>query len=137
MRNKKIHVHCRVHGVSLIELIIVIAISGILASTVAILILRPIQGYDTLTRRADMVDRAENALRRTQRDIRAALPNSVRIPGGTGQAIEMLNTINGARYRDKPGQIGVNDHSGSQFQLTFTGQDTDGFNIVGDRKSVV
>lgn len=123
------HRHSR--GVSLIELIIVIAITGILASTVAILILRPIQGYDTQTRRSDLVDRAENALRRMQRDIRTGLPNSIRIPGGTGQVIEMLNTINGARYRDEPGLNGPNDHSGTQFQLTFTGPDTDGFNIVG------
>ena len=115
-------------GVTLIELIMVIVISGIVATMLTAFIVRPIEGYEAQVRRAELVDAAEMALRRIARDIRAALPNSVRIVGG--QTIEMLNTIDGARYREGPGNIGHN-HGPPQFRLRFTGSDTDGFNIVG------
>jgi len=86
---------------SLIELVIVIVITGILATSVATIITRPIQGFIDLSRRATLVYSAESALRRMQRDIRRALPNSIRVAGG-GTAIEVINTIEGARYRAAP-----------------------------------
>jgi MSHA biogenesis protein MshO len=116
-------------GVTLVELIIVIAISGIVATMLAVFIVRPIEGYQGQVRRAELVDAAEMALRRMARDIRRALPNSVRVDG-TGRVIEMLNTIDGARYREGPGNIG-HDHAPLQYRLTFGASDTDGFNVVG------
>ena len=133
----------RDRGVSLIELIVVITISGIIAAVLGTIIVRPIQGYEASVRRTALVDAAEMALRRSGRDIRQALPNSVRIrDNGAGVnnvscvaagqicTIEILNTLDGARYRDGPGNIGHN-HGPSQFRLSFNGADTDGFNIVG------
>jgi len=130
-------------GVTLIELIVVITITGIIAVVLGQFILRPIQGYEAQVRRAELVDAAEIALRRTALEIRQALPNSVRIRdalGGTGDVtcnaagqvctIEILNTMDGARYREGPGNIGHN-HGPTQFRLSFAGADTDGFNIVG------
>lgn len=119
-------------GFTLVELVVVIAITGLVAAMIAVVILRPVQGYDAQVRRAELVDAAESALRRIARDIRAALPNSVRVDA-TGRVIEMLNTIDGARYREGPGRVlpAGHDHSPSQYILRFPGADNDGFNIVG------
>jgi MSHA biogenesis protein MshO len=78
---------------------VVIAITAIVASMTAVFVLRPVQGYVDLSRRATLVDAAESALRRVARDIRIALPNSVRVTNtGSGFAVELLPTLDGARY---------------------------------------
>ena len=107
-------------GFTLIEMIVVMVIVGILAAMGGLFISRPVEGYVDLARRTALVDAAENALRRMQRDIRQALPNSIRIASG-GQWIEMLSTTDGGRYRARgPGNI-----------LDFTQSDTDGFDVLG------
>ena len=89
-----------VKGFTLIELIMVIVIVGILATMTTDIITLPVKSYIDLERRATLGDTAEITLRRMQRDIRRALPNSIRITGGT--AIEFLHTTAGSRYRAKP-----------------------------------
>jgi MSHA biogenesis protein MshO len=133
----------RSRGVSLIELIVVITISGIIAAVLGKIIVRPIQGYEAQVHRAALVDAAEMTVRRLGRDIRQALPNSVRVRDALGNtnsvscstagaicSIEMLNTVDGARYRDGPGNIGHN-HGPNQYRLRIPGTDADGFNIAG------
>jgi MSHA biogenesis protein MshO len=107
-------------GFTLIEMIVVMVIVGILAALGGMFIARPIEGFVDLSRRAALVDAADNALRRMQRDIRQALPNSIRIAGG-GQWLELLHTTDGGRYRARgPNNI-----------LDFTQADADGFNVLG------
>jgi MSHA biogenesis protein MshO len=107
-------------GFTMVEVIVVMVIVGILAALGGLFITRPIEGFIDLSRRAALVDAADNALRRMQRDIRQALPNSIRIAGG-GQWLELLNTTGGGRYRARaPGNI-----------LDFTQADTDGFDVLG------
>lgn len=109
----------RAAGFTLIELVIVITISAIVAGMGAAFISRPIEGYVALNRRAALVDAADTALRRMQRDVRQALPNSVRIGCG-GQCLEMLHVSGGGRYRNKgPGNV-----------LDFTASDT-GMDVLG------
>lgn len=91
-------------GFTLAEMIIVIVISGILAGVVAVFIRSPVQGFLDTTRRAALVDTADTALRRIGRDLRQALPNSVRVSGGT--ALEFLHVRSAGRYREEgPGNI--------------------------------
>jgi MSHA biogenesis protein MshO len=88
-------------GFSLIELIIVIVLTGILASMTTSVLELPIRAYVDSTRRATLTDAAESSLRRLQRDIRRALPNSIRIsPDQT--TMELLHLVDGGRYRAMP-----------------------------------
>ena len=97
-------------GFTLVEMIMVIVITGIIGGIVAVFLKAPIQQYMDVARRAGMTDIADTALRRIGRDLRLALPNSVRVttgtcPGGTGTCgfLEFLPTKDGGRYRVDPG----------------------------------
>ena len=107
-------------GFTLVELVLVMLITGIMVAIMGAVLTRPMQGYVALTQRAALVDQAEMALRRMQRDIRRALPNSIRIKGN---AIEMVNVVESIVYRE-----GVTPASATE--LDFTSQDTS-FNTVG------
>jgi MSHA biogenesis protein MshO len=90
-------------GFTLIELVITMTIMGIVLSFAALFISGPVRGFTDQARRAELVDSAESALRRMGRDIRRALPNSVRVrTNGSIAAIEFLNTVEGIRYRAGP-----------------------------------
>jgi MSHA biogenesis protein MshO len=95
-------------GFTLVEAVIVITLTGIIASVVAIFIARPVQGYFDSAQRADMTDTADTALRRIARDLRLALPNGVR-PTGVSTAIEFLSTQTGGRYRAATSGAGLGD----------------------------
>ena len=82
----------------------VIVITGIIGGMVAVFLKAPIQQYMDVSRRAEMTDIADTALRRIGRDLRLALPNSVHVTGACGGAgttcfIEFLPTTGGGRYR--------------------------------------
>jgi MSHA biogenesis protein MshO len=114
-------------GFSLFELIVVIVLLGIMATGAGMLIATPIDAYNDQVRRQFLVDQAEMALRQIARDVRKALPNSIRTrPVGAGWALEMINTFGGARYRDETGGIFTSDDD----ILAFTKLDT-AFNFLG------
>lgn len=112
-----------ISGFTLVEMIVVIVLVGILAVLGGRFIARPVTGYVDLSRRARLVDQAEMALRRMQRDIRHALPNSIRIDP-TGNYLEMLGTVGGGRYRRYPDPATGGDI------LDFDIAD-DGFDVLG------
>jgi MSHA biogenesis protein MshO len=88
-------------GFTLIELIITVVVGSIVVAFMAMFIVIPMNAYSAQTRRAQLVDDADSALRFMGRDIRSSLPNSVRVTGsGTVTAIEFLATMDGARYLD-------------------------------------
>lgn len=113
-------------GFTLIEMVIVMVITGIIGGMVAMFMRAPVQGYADSARRADMSDIADTALRRIGRDLRLALPNSVRVTGSN--TIDFLSTIGGGRYRAGAG--GAND------ELDFTVADTS-FEVLGAMPAMV
>jgi MSHA biogenesis protein MshO len=81
----------RARGFTLIELVITIAVGSAVVAFMALFIVTPMSTYTAQTRRAMLVDAADSALRFIGRDLRAALPNSVRVSAsGSVTALELL-----------------------------------------------
>lgn len=108
-------------GFTLVEMIMVIVITGILGGMVAIFLKHPIQQYMDVSRRAELTDIADTALYRLAGDVSTAVPNSIRVAGcGASSCFEFLPTRDGGRYRaDLPGD-----------PLVFGGTDT-AFDVIG------
>ncbi len=115
----------------MIEAIIVIVITGILGAMVATFIKRPVDAYFDSARRAALTDVADTAVRRMSRDIRKALPNSVRTPTTTpaNQCIEFIPTKTGGRYRAE------DIVAGDDTSLNFNAADTT-FNMFGSNNAL-
>ena len=84
-------------GFTLIELIMVILITGMVAATLVIFLQPALRSYVDTSRRADLTDMADTALRRMAQDIRSAVPNSIRQGGAT--CFQLVPTNGGGRYR--------------------------------------
>src|SRR5688572_6517746 len=105
----------RLSRLTLIELAIVIALVGILAAIIVQLV-QPVRSYIDSSRRAALSDTADTALRRIGRDVRLALPNSVRVAtDGTTHYLEFLLVRTGGRYRDDTNGV-VTDCGGTPAQ---------------------
>lgn len=94
----------RARGFTLVEAIIVIVITGIVASMVAIFIKAPVQSYVDSAARAELSDAADLILRRISRELRLALPNSI-VVSDDRRSVMFLITKTGGRYidvRDQP-----------------------------------
>lgn len=114
-------------GFTLVELVIVIVIMGVIGGVVAVFMRAPIQAYFDSGRRAALTDVADTAVRRISRDIRKALPNSVRVSiSGSDSCLEFIPTRNGGRYRENNRPTGDTVGKG----LDFTTADSD-FNMLG------
>jgi len=119
-------------GVTLIELAITIALVGILAALI-VQFVAPVRSYIDSSRRAALADTADTALRRIGRDVRLALPNSVRVAtDGSATYVEFLLVRTGGRYRYEPGAGGT-DCGGTTADdvLSFGVSDTC-FTSIGD-----
>ena len=109
-------------GFTLVELIMVIILMGVIGGMVAVFMKSPIDAYFDTARRAGLTDVADSVVRRMGRDIRKALPNSIRSAGS--QCVEFIPTKIGARYRA--------DAGGGGDVLDFTLAAGDGsFNMLG------
>jgi MSHA biogenesis protein MshO len=109
-------------GFTLIEMIMVITITGVIAGMVAVFIQSPVQGYVDSARRAELTDHADVALRRISRDVRLALPNSLRT---VTNGFEFILTQSGGRYRDP-----ADGSTGGDF-LSYTNSADTSFDVLG------
>ena len=85
-------------GFTLVELVAVITLSAILGLVVWRNLSLPIRAFADGARRAELVATGRLAMMRMSREIRLALPNSVRV-AGSNQALEFLRTSASGRYR--------------------------------------
>ena len=112
-------------GFTLIEAIVAMVLTGILAGIVITFMVKPVQSYFDSVSRAGLTDAADVALRRMTRDVRLALPNSLRVTTtATTNYIEFIMTSSGGRYRSD------GDGSTAGNFLSFTGA-TASFDVLG------
>ena len=94
---------CRESGLSLIELIIALALSGLLAAAIAGGIARPLQALLESGERGGWSVQGARVLEVLAAELESALPHSIRIGCG-GQCLEFLRVLDYGEYRgDTPG----------------------------------
>ncbi|NKQ11417.1 PulJ/GspJ family protein [Pseudomonas sp. SST3] len=96
-------------GFTLVELIMVIALAGLVAVMISTVLSGPMESFTAQSRRAALVDLGAGALQRMARDVRLAVPNSLRVTPD-GQAFELLLIHSAGRYRPNR-----NDSEGLRF----------------------
>jgi MSHA biogenesis protein MshO len=119
-------------GATLIELVVVMVVTGILAGVVGSFLSKPMLAFSDARTRAALVDVAESSLRRMERDVRASLPNSVRV-AASGPTLELFHGVDGARYRAAPGtNPSAQVHTGASDWLNLSAATGDAsFNVLG------
>lgn len=117
-------------GFTLVEAVIVIAITGIIGGMVAVFMRGPINAYFDTARRAELTDVADTAVRRVARDVQSALPNSVRVDG-TGNFLELIPIRTAGRYRAEAGSAAADD------PLDFTLAADNSFDVLGPPVTVL
>ncbi len=126
----------RCAGFTLVELILVIALSAVVGVMISTVLSRPLEGFVAQSRRAELVDQAALALSRMARDIRSAVPNSVRVEGG-GHALELLAITQGGRYLpNRLGSESLRFTPGSAAECTAPGNDCQSFRALLPSMSV-
>jgi MSHA biogenesis protein MshO len=84
-------------GFTLIEAVMVIAITGVVVGVVSIFIVPATTAYFASAARAQLSDQADTALRRISRDLTLGLPNSARV-SPNGRSLELIPVSSAARY---------------------------------------
>lgn len=115
-------------GFTLIEAVMVIAITGVVIGVVSVFIAPATTAYFASSARAQLGDQADTALRRIARELALALPNSARV-SASGQNLEFIPVSGAARYLSESGSpptYGVNAPSfsivGPPLLLSHTSQ---------------
>src|SRR5438045_2625119 len=119
------HSRNREAGVTLIELVLAMVLVAVIVGA-TIYFAYPVQQSAAVPIRAELTDIADHALQRIGRDVRLALPNSIRDPGCGSSCIEFIPVRTAGRYRTEASGAGCNtstDGSGSD-ELAFDVADT-------------
>jgi MSHA biogenesis protein MshO len=91
------------HGFTLVELVIVIMVTGIIAGIFAMQFGPALQNYLAVGRRANLTHLADTALQRMVNEIHTAVPNSLRLlpaqSANGASCLEMVPSSGGGRFR--------------------------------------
>ena len=102
-RTRPKRVSCR--GFTLIEFVLTIVLVGIIVAATVYFTYPVLQTVD-IEARAELTDIADNTLQRIGREVRLALPNSVRVTtSGATQFVEFLPIRTAGRYRAEAGSV--------------------------------
>lgn len=119
-------------GFTLVEAIIVMVLTGVLAGVMVLFIRQPVQNYVDAAGRADLTDTADLALRRMARELRSALPNSIRTTFNNGVwYVQFIPVRSGGQY------LAVEDNTTGGIPLSFTSMSATQFDVVGPMPDVV
>lgn len=112
-------------GFTLVEMIVVMVLTGILGGMTMSMIRNPVRNYVNAAARADLADTADLALRRMTRELHGALPNSIRLSSlGLTTMLEFIPTKAGGTY------LSVEDLGGGN-PLSFTDTSLVKFDVLG------
>ena len=90
-------------GFTLVEMIVVIVVLGLISAGTAIYIVRSMEAYSDTVRRDQLTSTARIAVEKITRELRNALPNSIRINNSAGtHCIEFLPIQTGSTYASAP-----------------------------------
>jgi MSHA biogenesis protein MshO len=103
MKPLRLHRHTRQHGVTLVELVVVLTLLGVMGSIGATLVSRIVAGQQDNRGRLALAQAADGAFARVASELDTALPNSLRVSANAaGTWIEWVPVQDAARYRQAP-----------------------------------
>lgn len=101
-------------GFTLIELIVVITVLGVIMAGTAAYITNGMTAYSDTVRREDLAATGRLTIERITREIRTALPNSIRV---SNQCLEFLPIQTGSVYLSIPTDVASSSFSAAAFNL--------------------
>lgn len=122
-------------GFTLVEVIIVIAIMGIIGGLSTLIIGRSLDSYAALERRENMQTSIRLAVERISRELRNALPNSICVNNagacinGAGTQFYFIPVKDSGRYQDRPG-VYTSPPPIQRNRLPITPQTSDRFDVL-------
>ena len=98
MKHQQTHAKAQ-NGFTLIEIVTVMVILSIVAVLGGSLVLKSVEGYERVQQRSKLVNRGRQAVERITRQLRASLPNSLRLSNdASGLCIEFMPVAGGGNY---------------------------------------
>jgi MSHA biogenesis protein MshO len=107
------------HGFNLIELIVTITVIGLVMTGTISYIANSVMAYTATTRRDQLTTLGRTTVEQVARDLRSALPNSLRV---SNNCIEFFPTLGGSTYLTLPMDSAAASFTAADFTLSsYTG----------------